>query len=50
VLVVGTAIGKISIGDTLRTIWNIAVLVVLLIVALVPSLSLWLPTLRRAGA
>jgi hypothetical protein len=28
----------------------VAVLVVLLIVAFVPSLSLWLPTLLRAGA
>jgi tripartite ATP-independent transporter DctM subunit len=45
VLFVGTAIGKISIGDTLRTIWPfyLAVLVVLLIVAFVPEISLWLP-------
>ena len=46
VLFVGTAIGKISIGDTLRTIWPfyLAVLAVLLVVAFVPELSLWLPS------
>ena len=49
VLFVGTAIGKISIGDTLRTIWPfyLAVLVVLLIVAFVPELSLWLPSVLK---
>lgn len=51
VLFVGTAIGKISIGQSLRTIWPfwLAGLAVLLVVALVPSLSLWLPALLRAG-
>jgi tripartite ATP-independent transporter DctM subunit len=46
VLFVGTAIGKISIGDTLRTIWPfyLVVLAVLLVVAFVPELSLWLPS------
>lgn len=45
VLFVGTAIGRISIGEVLKTIWPfyLAVLVVLLIVAFVPELSLWLP-------
>jgi tripartite ATP-independent transporter DctM subunit len=51
VLFVGTAIGKISIGDTLRTIWPfyLAVVVVLLTVAYVPALSLWLPSLLRVA-
>jgi len=45
VLFVGTAIGRISIGEVLKTIWPfyLSVLVVLLIVAFVPELSLWLP-------
>ncbi len=45
VLFVGTAIGRISIGESLRTIWPfwLAALVVLLAVAFVPPLSLWLP-------
>jgi tripartite ATP-independent transporter DctM subunit len=45
VLFVGTAIGRISIGEVLRTIWPfyLAVLGVLLVVAFVPQLSLWLP-------
>ena len=44
-LFVGTAIGKISIGETLRTIWPfwLAALAVLLVVTFVPALSLWLP-------
>ena len=52
VLFVGCAIGKISIGRTLRTIWPfyVAVLAVLLVVAFVPPLSLWLPSVLRAGA
>jgi tripartite ATP-independent transporter DctM subunit len=51
VLFVGTAIGKISIGDTLRTIWPfyLAVVVVLLTVAYVPALSLWVPSLLRVA-
>jgi len=51
VLFVGTAIGKITIGESLRTIWPfwLAGLGVLLVVALFPSLSLWLPALLRAG-
>lgn len=50
VLFVGTAIGKISIGESLRTIWPfwLAGLAVLLVVAFWPPLSLWLPALLRS--
>jgi tripartite ATP-independent transporter DctM subunit len=49
VLFVGTAIGGISIGQALRTIWPfwLAALVVLLLVAFVPGLSLALPALLK---
>jgi tripartite ATP-independent transporter DctM subunit len=49
VLFVGTAIGGISIGQSLRTIWPfwLAALVVLLLVAFVPGLSLGLPGLLK---
>jgi len=49
VLFVGTAIGNISVTDTLKSIWPfyIASFVVLLIVAYVPQLSLWLPALLK---
>jgi tripartite ATP-independent transporter DctM subunit len=49
VLFVGTAIGKISVGESMRTIWPFyaAALVVLLLVMFVPSLSLWLPNVLR---
>lgn len=49
VLFVGTAIGKISIGEALRTIWPfyLASLAVLLLVTFVPELSLWLPRLLK---
>jgi tripartite ATP-independent transporter DctM subunit len=49
VLFVGTAIGKISISQAMRTIWPfyLAGLVVLLLVTLLPSLSLWLPGVMR---
>ncbi len=45
VLFVGTAIGQISVGQALRTIWPfwLAALAVLLLVAFIPGLSLWLP-------
>ena len=45
VLFVGTAIGKISVTDALRTIWPFyfAALGVLFVVVYVPQLSLWLP-------
>ena len=45
VLFVGTAIGRISIGEALRTIWPfyLAALFVLALVNILPALSLWLP-------
>ena len=45
VLFIGTAIGKISIGQSMKTIWPfwLAGLGVLLVVTLFPELSLWLP-------
>jgi tripartite ATP-independent transporter DctM subunit len=45
VLFVGCAIGKISVGEAMKTIWPfyLAALIVLLLVALIPALSLWLP-------
>lgn len=50
VLFIGTAIGKITVGESMRTIWPfwLAGFVVLLIVALFPGLSLWLPGVLRA--
>lgn len=47
VLFIGTAIGKITIGQSMRTIWPfwLAGLGVLLVVAFFPQLSLWLPDL-----
>jgi len=50
VLFVGTSIGKISIGQSMRTIWPfwLAGLAVLLVVAFVPALSLWLPAVLKA--
>ena len=50
VLFVGAAIGKIGIGQAIRTIWPfwLAGLVVLLVVAYVPALSLWLPALLKS--
>ena len=50
VLFIGTAIGKISIGQCMRTIWPfwLAALLVLLVVALFPQLSLWLPAALKA--
>jgi tripartite ATP-independent transporter DctM subunit len=49
VLFVGTAIGKISIAETLKTIWPfyLAGLAVLVIVTYWPSVSLWLPSVLR---
>lgn len=51
VLFVGTAIGKITIAQSLRTIWPfwLSGLAVLMVVAFWPPLSLWLPALLRAG-
>jgi tripartite ATP-independent transporter DctM subunit len=49
VLFVGTAIGKISIGEALKSIWPfyLVVMAVLLVVAYVPALSLWLPAVMK---
>ena len=49
VLFIGTAIGKISIAESMRSIWPfwLAALGVLLVVAFVPALSLWLPAVLR---
>ncbi|MGO1072189.1 TRAP transporter large permease [Lysobacter sp. CA199] len=49
VLFIGTAIGKITIAQSMRTIWPfwLAALAVLLLVAFVPQLSLWLPAVLR---
>jgi len=49
VLFVGTAIGGITVGQAMRTIWPfyLAAFAVLLVVAFVPALSLWLPALMR---
>ena len=46
VLFIGTAIGKITIAQSMRTIWPfwLAGLAVLLVVAFFPGLSLWLPS------
>jgi len=51
VLFIGTAIGKISVGQSMRTIWPfwLAALVVLLVVAFFPDLSLWLPRMLRGS-
>ena len=49
VLFIGTAIGKITVGESMRTIWPfwLAGLAVLLVVAFFPQLSLWLPGVLR---
>jgi TRAP-type C4-dicarboxylate transport system permease large subunit len=49
VLFVGTAIGGITVGQAMRTIWPFyfAAFAVLLVVAFVPELSLWLPRLLK---
>ncbi len=49
VLFVGTAIGKISVTDALKTIWPfyLAAFVTLLLVTFIPGLSLWLPALLK---
>ena len=46
----GTAIGGIGIGESLKSIWPfwLAAVAVLLVVAGVPELSLWLPALLKA--
>ena len=49
VLFVGTAIGKISVTEALRTIWPFyfTAIGVLFVVVYVPALSLWLPALLK---
>ncbi len=49
VLFIGTAIGKISIGESIRTIWPfwLAAVAGLLVVTFFPWLSLWLPALMH---
>jgi tripartite ATP-independent transporter DctM subunit len=49
VLFVGCAVGKISIGEAMKTIWPFlgASVFVLLLVTYIPALSLWLPALFR---
>jgi tripartite ATP-independent transporter DctM subunit len=49
VLFVGTAIGKISVTDAVKTIWPfyLASFFVVLLVVYVPALSLWLPALMK---
>ncbi len=50
VLFIGTAIGKITVAESMKSIWPfwLAGLAVLLTVAFFPGLSLWLPALLRA--
>ncbi|MBA4788800.1 MAG: TRAP transporter large permease [Rhizobiales bacterium] len=49
VLFVGCAVGKITIGEAMKTIWPFfgASVAVLMIVTYVPAVSLWLPALFR---
>ncbi len=49
VLFIGTSIGKITVAESMRSIWPfwLAGLVVLLIVAMFPQLSLWLPAVLK---
>jgi len=49
VLFVGCAVGKITIGEAMKTIWPFlgASIAVLLLVTYIPGLSLWLPALFR---
>jgi len=50
VLFIGTAIGKITVAESMKSIWPfwLAGLFVLLVVAFFPGLSLWLPALLKA--
>lgn len=49
VLFVGAAIGKISVAQSLRSIWPfyLAALLVVLLTAFIPGLSLWLPAVLK---
>ena len=48
-LFVGCAVGKISIGEAMKTIWPFlgASVFVLMLVTYIPALTLWLPNLFR---
>ncbi|MNV58445.1 DctM-like transporter [compost metagenome] len=50
VLFIGTAIGKITVGESMKSIWPfwLAGLAVLLAVTFFPAMSLWLPALLRS--
>ncbi len=49
VLFVGCAVGRIGVGEVIRTIWPfyLAAFVTLMLVSYIPGLSLWLPSLFR---
>jgi tripartite ATP-independent transporter DctM subunit len=49
VLFVGCAVGRIGVGEVIRTIWPfyIAAFATLMLVTYIPGLSLWLPSLFR---
>ena len=49
VLFIGCAVGKITIGEAMKTIWPFlgASVAVLLLITYVPAISLWLPNLFR---
>ena len=49
VLFVGCAVGKISIGEAMKTIWPFfgATIFVLMLVTYIPAISLWLPAAFR---
>lgn len=49
VLFVGSAIGRISIAEAMRSIWPffLSAIIVLLLVTFIPALSLWLPSVWR---
>jgi tripartite ATP-independent transporter DctM subunit len=49
VLFVGCAVGRIGVGEVIRTIWPfyIAAFATLMAVTYIPGLSLWLPSLFR---
>ena len=50
VLFIGTAIGKITVAESMKSIWPfwLAGLAVLLVVAFFPELSLWLPAVLKS--
>jgi tripartite ATP-independent transporter DctM subunit len=50
VLLIGTAIGKITVAESMKSIWPfwLAGLAVLLVVAFFPELSLWLPAVLKS--